>query len=210
MRIGTSNNTKIFIENSSGYVGIGTDTPHAPLHVEGGNSSYWNGTACRYYNDSGAIGVTSAINSVSIYANGRLLCRQELDVISDERAKENIEDLSMSEALRFVNVIHPKIYNYKKDNTKTYGYIAQHLLNHSFNDLVSCHVNEDMEEHTSQNGFISPKGYEFSITKSNIIPFLHLAIKDLNKKVDTQGSIIDSLIRVIDRMEERLNRLSSI
>ena len=184
-RIGVNNTTIMYFgSNKTGCSLYGTRTDF-PLSIETNTGlNYPIPDACRYYNDQGSVGVSSNCPSISLYANGRLLCRGELDVISDKRTKENIKTLDEQECLRFVNEVETVKFNYKKEGSISYGYIAQDVLKKKFNDLITFHNDEEMEELIDNDGFISKQGVRFGIITNSVVPILHNVVKQLVKEND--------------------------
>ena len=84
---------------------------------------------------------------------------------SDLRLKENISNINITD-LDKLNLLIPKSYNVKKDNSKHYGFIAQEV-----EKLFPNLVNVD------DNGMKSVNYLE-------IIPLLLLKVNDLERKID--------------------------
>ena len=124
---------------SDGYVGIGTNSPDAPLHVVGDNKSYGGGS-WRYisyttddygysHNTAAEDDLDVAIKSsasIWIYGTGR---RSYYLTSSDNRIKTEIEIVNDDEALNMINNLETVKYHYrdpaKKNNIKTIGFLAQ-------------------------------------------------------------------------------------
>ena len=118
--------------NYKGYVGIGTDDPQVPLHINISNLK--SVTYYSYYNSAGvklaptSNGYTSS-ESLSIMC-ADILC-SELMISSDRRIKKNIVDVPDNLALEMLNKIPCRYYEYKdhilKGEGKTIGFIAQEV-----------------------------------------------------------------------------------
>jgi len=69
----------------------------------------------------------------SLLAAGSIAIGGDLVFTSDERIKNEIEDISDNECLEIIRNLQPKKYHYKdvlrKSNVKTYGFIAQEVNN---------------------------------------------------------------------------------
>ena len=149
-----------------------------------------------------AAGGTTSYN-YSIRALGRILCTQSVDVTSDRRLKYNIKDLSDDYCAKFVNDTTPVSFNWKNgDSMASYGYIAQDLLRHGFDDLVNLAHDDNMEQEVDTDGLISPSGIKFTISYQHIIPILAKnqkklmqENKELHEKVDKLMDIIQQLMR---------------
>jgi hypothetical protein len=118
----------------------------------------------------------------------RILAAQ-FDAASDRRLKENIVDIKLEHAHRFLKEARPRRYNVKKEgSTRHYGYIAQEILsctNHALDDLVSLHPNESIES-SSPNIELAdePKGMQMSVSYLEIIPLLHRALQDAVDRIE--------------------------
>ena len=115
---------------SSGFIGIGTQHPAAPLDVQQIYSTYNEG-AYGYLIPNGNTGTaTNTSASVSIRATGKILA-PEFDALSDRRIKTNIAPVSTVSALSLARNLEVVHYNYidkmsKGLATKT-GFIAQQV-----------------------------------------------------------------------------------
>ena len=97
----------------NGYLGIGTDNPLAPLHVEGHN------------NDS-----DPSQHQVSIYASNVIYTGAYYASDSDKRIKHNINKSNINEDYELFNKIDVLNYNYidqNKSNKQQKGFIAQQI-----------------------------------------------------------------------------------
>ena len=206
--IQTSNLTRMTFD-TNGYVGIAETVPLYPLHI---SSTVTASSAYSYYfytSPTGSNGKTTSdtvATNVSAYLAGRLMCNGEVDVISDRRTKENIEDINNDMANYFLTTITPKRFIYKSETGKSnFGYIAQDLVKAGLVELLSDHPNPDMEETTDEDGFVSPAGIEFSVTTGNIIPLFHLKLNQLsdeNKQLQQKNEDLEARI---SRLESLLN-----
>jgi hypothetical protein len=115
----------------AGYVGIGTTSPAAPLHVSSSVSQYVNSYG--FLNTAGAgSGTYNAYVSYSIQADQRIRA-PEFNSISDSRIKTDIVHLNTLKQLADLNKLKVVNYSYidKLSNggkTKT-GFIAQEVEN---------------------------------------------------------------------------------
>jgi predicted DNA-binding antitoxin AbrB/MazE fold protein len=112
---------------ANGNVGIGTESPDAPLHVNGAVGMYGVG-ATYFYGGSGLLTATTDFN-VSIHASHGILTNGTFIATSDKRVKENIAELHHS--LDMIGKLRPVSYN-KIDKVEqgsriNYGFIAQEV-----------------------------------------------------------------------------------
>jgi len=112
---------------SDGKVGIGTESPDAPLHVNGAVGMY-NVGATYFYGGSGLLTATTDFN-VSIHASHGILTNGTFIATSDKRVKENITELDSS--LDLISRLRPVSYNkidrVEQGNRLNYGFIAQEV-----------------------------------------------------------------------------------
>jgi len=122
---------------------------------------------------------------------------------SDIRLKKNVEDLDINTALRLVENVKPVTFNWNRPHTNDafdringsfdVGVIAQDVLKNGFDHLVRTAENEKMPEHIGENGEISEKGYEFSVSYVGMIPYHAKVIKYLLDEVKELKSEIKRL-----------------
>jgi len=180
------------------YVGIGVDAPLCPLHVSG-TATLGSSMDYTLINSNGAISATSATpTNVSIYCSGRIACVGEVDVVSDERVKGDITTVSIEDADRFINNISPKRFHYLNEpNRMNFGYIAQDILNEDISELITAKPDSSMKAHINDDGFESPAGVQFGVITGNVIPLLHLKIKQLaDENVELKQVLKDALKRL--------------
>lgn len=172
--------------NSDGLVGIATNAPIYPLHVN--KTTSVDIPDYGYVNSSGDTGTTTSgtPNNYSIYTTGRIACTGEVDCISDRRVKTNIEPLNIDYCKSFLEKTTPVMYNYINElDKKSTGYIAQDIHKAGFTDLISLVANPDMNESTDSDGFVNPQGLEFTISTGEIIPILQVLALGLLQRVES-------------------------
>ena len=201
-------NANLYI-SLGGYVGIGTTYPLFPLHVANTTAS---GTSYNYYYYLGPGSTngstTAAPSSVSIKTDGRILVTGEVDVISDIRKKENIQYLNLNYCKSFVDIIKPISFNYKTvPDDINYGYIAQDIIKNNFTELITIHKDEGMEEFIDSDGFKSEAGYSYSVSKNDIVPILHMVVKDQQTKITNLEQKNIDLETRLSKLEAFINTL---
>ena len=204
-------NDRIFIKDGDGIglIGIGTVNPNFPLHITRYISTSFTGYGYLISNStsSGYSSGSSGSVNVGLKVNDRVIA-SEFDALSDRRLKENIENIKLDKALLFIKNINPKKFNWKDSKSIDYGYIAQDILkleSHSFDDIVSVHQHENLEEEIDDDGFISPQNMNFSVNYNEITPILHTVIKDLLKQVEISNELIKKNIIEIEKLKNLLN-----
>jgi hypothetical protein len=134
----------------SGYVGIGTDSPGYPLHVNGMNNPEVG--ASMLADGSMFRGSNGFAWPFSIRASHGIRVGGDIVWNSDKRIKKNVKDIDGNTALSQIRQIRPKIYNYidysTKGNVDVYGFIAQDVK-----DVISVNTPES-EFKICQNIFV--------------------------------------------------------
>lgn len=100
--------------DSSGNVGLGTNSPSATLHVSG--NSYVTGT----------FGLGTASPEEKLHVVGNALVEGNFELRSSRDAKQNIKTLPAQEAMDALEQLRPVTYQYKSDPTEdSIGFIAE-------------------------------------------------------------------------------------
>ena len=127
--------TITFFDGSSGYVGIGTISPIAPLHVgtTASGVSNPNGSDARLFNETSDLyyDATSyaTFSGVSIFASGHIVTAGSMMAASDQRVKTDV--LNIEGSLDIIQKLRPVQYT-KTDrvqfgNRLEFGFIAQEV-----------------------------------------------------------------------------------
>jgi hypothetical protein len=212
--------------NSNGNVGIGTTTPGSGYKLEVAGAIYANTGTTLNYTDYGYLtrfGVagrnTLSSGNVS-YAgifNGRIVCADEINVISDYRMKNTISDLDINYCKRFIQETNPVRYYYNDDTSQAhFGYIAQNILKAGFDDLVTIAPKPGLNEIIEDDGFVNPKDMTFVLSTTELIPILATNIKEIYNENEELKSEINELQEknnilenTIQNILERLSQLEN-
>jgi hypothetical protein len=140
----TTSSSKL-LSNPTGYVGIGTNKPVAPLTVfgYGGFNSYrddgfmlmYSGSQ-QQYDDTFAVIQTDATIATGLYSiysirsMSYIIAHGGIMLASDERIKKNVKDIDDGEALGILRTLKPKTYEYinkinRNETGHVYGFMAQ-------------------------------------------------------------------------------------
>ena len=222
---GGGNLTERMVISNSGNVGIGTTTPYAKLHVNGGSGAIATGWRKYFkWNDPNHGGGSLAGQSGhgwgahSIYANYAIVCghyfvsAQGAITSSDERIKKDIVDVEDGKALDIIRELKPKKYRYKDEINRgvepVWGFIAQEV-----NDILPEAVKIDEEcipniyemANVSTSNVITFTNFDTSTLESNA-SVLKVFDEDNNEHLLTIDKVIDEhSIRVKeDRTESQL------
>lgn len=126
---------------SSGYVGIGTTSPFAPLTISIANSGTMGSSFTSKYTDPGTAGGSYTGTTLDnpgwgLYCYGRIytnsiFCTSTTQTSSDRRIKKDVEAVDTTTALDLVSGLEVKKYKYIDDvsngEKSTYGFIAQDI-----------------------------------------------------------------------------------
>jgi hypothetical protein len=182
----------------NGWVGIATNSPVGPFHVNTtANLAYGAGgtNVYRLRTDNGitegpALGPIS-YNTSAIF-NGYIACTA-MAMTSDKRLKCNIKDVSFEHIDNFYRTVIPKTYCFKYNKTKIeYGFIAQDCVKAGYLDLISMIGNEDLK------GVIEDKevdidGVQLCLDYQKITMFNAVMIRSLMKEIEELRSVIETL-----------------
>ena len=123
-----------FFDGSSGYVGIGTISPSAPLHVASYAANFPNPDSPdgRYFNVDADLTLSdqyTSIGNVSIYSEGQVVTVASFVAASDQRVKTDV--LNIESSLDIIQKLRPVQYT-KTDrvqfgNRLEFGFIAQEV-----------------------------------------------------------------------------------
>lgn len=110
--------------NAAGNVGIGTNVPAYPLTVQATVINSCNNY--EYINQAtvGHVGGNSGNVPISIYSQGRIICAAEIDVTSDKRLKDTIDNISTASALSAIVKLKPVHFSWKKEVSQDQSVIA--------------------------------------------------------------------------------------
>jgi hypothetical protein len=134
----------------------------------------------------------------SIRALGRILCTQSLDVTSDRRTKKNISNLEEEWCSSFIEKTRPVSFNWiNGDQHKSFGYIAQELMQVGFHELVNIMPDDTAKEEIDEDGFISPEGAKFTVTYEHVIPILAMNQKRLMRENAELRAKLDAILGML-------------
>lgn len=193
-------NNTMYVNGTNSFVQIGSNpgNPLYPLSVSGNFTTSFAGSY-GWLNQSGAgSGTGTGSVPVTCFLQHRLWC-SEVNVFSDVRLKQNIEDLPEDDCIDFVRNVKPVSFNWKsdKDQKRAIGYIAQSILKHDkFPELISSGPDEDLEEVKEIiNGreFISPAKQRLNVSYQATTPILHSALSSLYDIVEDLQDRLDEL-----------------
>jgi hypothetical protein len=183
----------------NGWVGIATNSPVGPFHVNTtANLAYGAGgtNVYRLRTDNGitegpALGPIS-YNTSAIF-NGYIACTA-MAMTSDKRLKCNIKDISFEHVDNFYRSVVPKTYCFKYNKTKIeYGFIAQEVVKAGYIDLISMIGNEDLKG-VIEDPEIDIDGVQLCLDYQKITIFNAIMIKQLMAKVNEQADMIKQIL----------------
>ena len=147
LSLNSSTSVSKLLSNPTGYVGIGTNKPSAPLTIygHGGRSSryddnqfiFWNhGAVSSQAGSEQPAGFTNVTTNPGLFVAHTIRCRIRIIahggivVASDERIKEDVKDIEDGVALDTLRALKPKTYEYidkinRREQGHVYGFLAQ-------------------------------------------------------------------------------------
>ena len=133
-----SNPANLYVDTTTGNVGVGTGIPHAKLHIHG-DAGLIQAAQRRNFRYDQALTSGSASIGSSIYATDHIvsgnyfISSQGTISSSDYRIKKDIIEIDDASALETLRLLKPKKYTYKdlvsKGEEPVWGFIAQEVRN---------------------------------------------------------------------------------
>jgi Chaperone of endosialidase len=166
--------------SSGGNVGIGTTSPSYPLDIQ--QTATQTFTNYGYLASNGTTGSWGGANSkgYSLRTSGAVNFG-EVDVTSDHRRKQDIEDITADVADAFIAKARPVQYRWKSapKSKQTFGFIAQDIGKAGFDNLLGLTPNDKLAATVDADGYVSPKGFQFNLNYEAIIPLLTKAMQSI-------------------------------
>jgi hypothetical protein len=186
LRFGTNNSTRMTL-NTSGYLGIGTNSPGTFLHVNGStNISLGTGVDTIYQFDvqSGSSTITNLgtapVSTAASAFFSSYISTLGIKQVSDYRLKCNIKSMPIEQAKKILNV-NSSYYNWKSspDAIAEIGFIAQDIIDAGCPDLVAFSINEDLVA----DGKVLKDKVQLNMRYDRVVCYLLELVKDLNRRV---------------------------
>jgi hypothetical protein len=146
--------------------------------------NYYANIGVRFGNNLGKIGINcdpvnfqfECVGSGKF--SGSLSCNNLVQT-SDQRLKENVQNISLDECVRIIKTVHPKTYNRidMEGKPPRIGYIAQHLDN-ELKDNFRCIMGADQDEH----------GTLLGLDYSRMVVILHGALLNALNRIEVLES----------------------
>ncbi|MGI9142753.1 MAG: tail fiber domain-containing protein [Fluviibacter sp.] len=192
--------------DGGGHTSIGLGAVASSWKLEVGSSTQ-SVSSYGYLNSGGGTGTSGSSGSVafSAFFQGRIAVQGEVDVLSDQRVKSDIRDITEEEASNFIHKCMPKHYVFKPEsnNEMQYGYIAQDICKAGLDTLIVCRHEEGLEEVIDGDGFISPKDTVFTVSYQKTPALLHKYILMQEERLNQQANEIAKLREDIDLLLSR-------
>lgn len=127
--------------------------------------------------DDGSMITLSTNNRQTMIAGSKIYSKQTIQVSSDERLKENIEDVNLFDCVDFIKDLDVKTFNYIGDDTPCIGVIAQDLQGTEFEKFfVSAQPGED--------GYLTVKAADLVFPLIATVQKLQIDVDRLKVEVD--------------------------
>ena len=194
MLFATGNTERARIDSSGNLLVGASGTANGKVHINGSvvytvpatfsasigaNAAWTTGYGSQAINLS--LWASSGIGGVSVYN------------VSDRRLKEQITQLTGTQALSFIEKTKPVQFVWKEEQTTDTGFIAQDILAAGFGHLVSMIPDNAVQEEIDENGNVSPAGSRFVMKYDSVIPILTAAIKEQQAIIQTLTDRITAL-----------------
>jgi hypothetical protein len=173
-------------------VGIGTSSLTGFVTIIGTKSWTTSASYGYLYNSAYPIGQytggSQTISNLSLYANGRIMAN-EMDALSDERAKNILGTIKLEDALTFIRAVDGIIYTWRTEAVDfeepgiKSGFSAQSIHKAGFGHMISMLPNEKLAASTDQDGWTSPENTQMSLNYNQTIPYHHVVIKNLLDRI---------------------------
>jgi hypothetical protein len=183
-----SGSGKLIINAQTGATGgvlIGTSTQSGYVTISGSVNATYTYAYLANLNPSTPVGYSSGTNPYSLTANQRIQAA-EFDATSDERLKNIIGKIKLSDAIRLIKNVEPIQFTWKDEidkGTKT-GFSAQQLIKTGFEHMVGGVPRVGLEETIDGDGFISPKDTQLVVKTDQITAYHSLLIQHLLEKIE--------------------------
>ena len=186
--LNASGSGKFVINAQSGATGgvlIGTSTQSGYVTISGSVSATYSYAYLANLNPSTPVGYSSGTNPYSLTANQRIQA-SEFDATSDERLKNIIGKIKLSDAIRLIKNVEPIQFTWKDeiDKGNKTGFSAQQLIKTGFEHMVGGVPRVGLAETVDNDGFISPKDTQLVVNTDQITAYHSLLIQHLLERIE--------------------------
>jgi hypothetical protein len=179
--------------------GAQNSTATAFLNVLGSKSYAVSSYGYLSTGGAGTVSGSSGTVSYGIY-NANRMQSSEVDVTSDERAKNIQGTIPLDSALKFVKEVDGILYTWKPDATDAEhdpglksGFGAQSVHKAGFDHMIGHIPNPRMEESVDDDGWVHPEGIQLTMGYNQAIPYHHEVIKHLLNKIEQLEKTVEEL-----------------
>ncbi|HAU65692.1 TPA: hypothetical protein DCW32_04085 [Candidatus Woesebacteria bacterium] len=135
--------------------------------------------------------------STSILASGALVANGVFSA-SDQRLKENIDQINPEMVNDFMQNIIPVGFNWKRDGLYNTGFVAQDLIRKGFGYLVKATPDDSISQSIDEDGFISPAGFQYNVDYQAVVPILTYALQQQQAQIASHSSQLANLALTSD------------
>jgi hypothetical protein len=209
----TANTAKV---SADGSINTHSDVDTSTTAPTSGQALVWNGTKWTpgnggaqpagsegeiQFHSSNALGASANLK----WTGTKLTVNAEIDALafnatSDYRLKKDIKEISDEKALLFIDKARPVHYQWKNNNSSSFGFISQEVDKLGFTEMVTRSEEKGLKENIDSDGYVSPKDTKILLNYNQIIPIL-------TKVLQLVRSQIKDLITRIVGVEDDVNEL---
>jgi hypothetical protein len=176
-------------------VTMGGSTATAYLSVIGSKTYSITGYGYLGTGGAGTVGGNSGNVAYGIYCANRIQSG-EVDVTSDERAKDIQGTIPLDKALQFVRAVDGILYTWKPgfgDDGLKSGFSAQGVHKAGFDHMVGHIPNENLAGDVDDDGWTHPDKFQLTMGYNQAIPYHHEVIKHLLDRIEQLEATVAKL-----------------
>jgi hypothetical protein len=185
------------VGNSIIMGGSQSSTATAYLNVLGSKSYAISSYGYLSSGGAGTVGGSSGTVAYGIYCSNRIQSG-EVDVTSDERAKDIRGTIPLDKALQFVRAVDGILYTWRPgfgDDGLKSGFSAQKVHKAGFDHMIGHIPNKNLLGEVDDDGWTHPENMQLTMGYNQAIPYHHEMIKHLLDRIEQLEAKINDLTK---------------